>query len=444
MPTDPLATLRDVLSTVRVLFTRPGFEKFLVVATGWIMTQGPMHCVTEALVATDVARRRHWEAYHRFFSRGSWEPDRLGFWVLQRLRPWIKDGVLRLALDDTLCPHKGPALFGLGTHVDAVRSTRKHKVFAFGHGWVVLAALVRVPFSTRVWALPLLFRLYRTKAEAADSYAKKTELARDMLAIVLGWTETERWTLHVALDQGYTNATVLGALSPRVIAVGAMRPDAALTAPPDVAAQRRGRRCGARLPSPEQLAQQSSTPWRRVTAHLYGRTETVVYKSVVAQWSRVTGARAVRVVIVRCSQGRVPYRIFVGTDACWSVAAILEHYAGRWAIEVFFRDAKQLFGLADTPATSEAAVRRVVPLVGLLLSLLTVWFAEVYAHPVASPPVRPWYAHKRHLCFADVVRTARRVLERVDVLAWAEQSRTWRTDPRARPGPEQLCFAWAA
>ena len=135
MPTDPLAILQDVLSTFRLGFTRPGFSKFLVFAAGWILTQGPMHCVTETLVVTDVAHQRHWAAYHRFFSRGTWDPERLGYWLLQRLRPWVRDGVLRLAIDDTLCPHKGPAIFGLGTHLDAVRSTRKHKLFAFGHAW---------------------------------------------------------------------------------------------------------------------------------------------------------------------------------------------------------------------------------------------------------------------------------------------------------------------
>jgi hypothetical protein len=41
--------------------------------------------------------------------------------------------------------HKGPRIFGLGTHLDAVRSTRKTKVFAFGHVGVVLAVAVPVP-----------------------------------------------------------------------------------------------------------------------------------------------------------------------------------------------------------------------------------------------------------------------------------------------------------
>jgi hypothetical protein len=375
-----------------------------------------MHCVTEALVATDVARRRHWASYHRLFSRGTWDPDRLGFWLLQRLRSGLAAGLLRLVIDDTLCPKKGPEVFGLGTHLDAVRSTRKHKVFCFGHCWVVLAVLVHVPFSTRTWALPLLFRLYRSKGDAGADYRKKTELAREMLEVVVTWTESDRCTVQLAIDQGYANATVLRDVSERVVVVGAMRPDAALTDLP-VPAQGSRRKKGDRRPSPTQVAQDATVPWQHA-----GQTETIAFKTFVAQWYRVTGPRLVRVVVVRCSQGLVPYRVFFGTDPTWTVPALLEAYAARWAIEVFFRDAKQLFGLADSPAWSEQAVRRVAPLVGLLLSALVVWFVDVYDSPVATLPIRPWYAQKKDLCFADILRAARRTLEGIDVLAWDANS----------------------
>lgn len=434
VPDQSLATLRKDLSTFRLAFTRPGFAKFLVFAAGWILTQGPLHCVTEALVATDVARRRHWAAYHRFFSRGTWAPDRLGFWLLQRLRSGLASGVLRLVVDDTLCPHKGPEVFGLGTHLDAVRSTRKHKVFCFGHCWIVLAVLVRVPFSTRTWALPLLFRLYHSKADAGADYQKRTELAREMIELVLGWTERDGCAVHIVLDQGYANATVVGAMATRVVVVGAMRPDAALTELPD-ASQGRRRKKGPRRPSPADVAQDTSLPWHHVEARLYGQTQTVAFKTFVAQWYRVTGPRAVRVVVVRCAQGAVPYRVFFSTDATWTVRALLEAYAARWSIEVLFRDAKQLFGLADSPAWSERAVERVTPLVGLLLSVLVVWFVDVFDSPVASLPIRPWYVTKKDLCFADVLRAARRTLEGVDVLAWDDPLPP---SPRTPPHVEAL------
>ncbi len=418
MPVDALATLGALLSTFRLVLTRPGFEKFVVFATGWILTQSPLHCVTEALVVTHVAERRHWEAYHRFFSRGTWDPDQLGYWLLQRLRRWMGDGVLRLVVDDTLCPKKGPAIFGLGTHLDAVRSTRKHKIFCFGHCWVVLAVLVRFPFSARTWALPVLFRLFRSKAEAEADYQKKTELARQMVATVVGWTEAEQCPIHLALAQGYANTTVLHGLSPRVTVVGAMRPNAALWDVPVPTVTGRRRKRGERLPCPKQLAEMPTRPWDELSACLYGTMETVACKTLIAQWYHVTGARALRILVVRCLRGSVPCRVFFCTDPTWDVRTILESYAERWAIEVFFRDSKQLFGFADSSALCERAVRRVAPRVGLLFSLLVMWFAEVFSSAIVQVPVRPWYGHKSGLCFADILRAARHTLADVDVLAW--------------------------
>ncbi len=74
-------------------------------------------------------------------------------------------------------------------------------------------------------------------------------------------------------------------------------------------------------------------------------------------------------------------------------------------------------GFADSQARKEAAILRVARLVGLLYSTLVIWFAQdVYRSPVAAPPLRPWYRHKRGLCFADILRASQRTLAHFDVL----------------------------
>src|SRR3990170_7495743 len=142
MALEPLRTLLDLAEALRPGLTAPSFSNFIVVFAGWIRTAG-IHAVTEALVVTGVAGRKHHEAFHRFFSRGTWNPDELGHqllqWILQRVPA---DKPLRVALDDTLAPKKGPHVFGIGSHLDAVRSTRRQRIFCFGHCWVVLAVLL--------------------------------------------------------------------------------------------------------------------------------------------------------------------------------------------------------------------------------------------------------------------------------------------------------------
>jgi hypothetical protein len=48
-------------------------------------------------------------------------------------------------------------------------------------------------------------------------------------------------------------------------------------------------------------------------------------------------------------------------------------------------------------------VLRTAPFVGLVYRLLVAWFVEgVATSSLGTPPERPWYPHKRRLCFADV------------------------------------------
>jgi DDE superfamily endonuclease len=403
--------------------TRPGFDNFVVIAAGWILTQGT-HAVTEALVVTDVSARRHHEAFHRFFSRGTWSPDRLGqllYWRLERAL--VGPSVVRVVIDDTVAPKKGPHVFGIGSHLDAVRSTKRRKVFTFGHCWVTLAVLVRVPFSQRIWALPVLFRLYRNEKEAVKRgvpHRKKTELARELLDLFCSWVPTRR--VELAADAAYCNDTVTRGLPERVVLFGAMRPDAVLTEPPRAGTRSsnggRPQKRGKTLRKPEQL---------------YGRTITVRFKTCCAQWYRATGTRLLRIVVVATDSGVVPYRVFFSFDSTLDVRTILETYASRWGIEVFFRESKQLLGFADSQARKENAVLRVAPLIGLLYTALVLWFAEgAFTSTLATPPCRPWYPHKKGLCFADVLRAARRTLDRVDVLVPSNDSENFQNLPKTK------------
>ena len=420
MPAPARTSFFGVLEAFRIVLTSPSYANMLVIACGWVLTQGS-HAVTEALVRTGVAGRRHHEAFHRFFSRGTWEPDRMGLWMFRRLEPFLGSEIVRVVLDDTLAPKKGPRVFGIGTHIDAVRSTKRHKVFCFGHCWVVLAVLVRVPFSERTWALPVLFRLHRNlkecaKAEAA--YAKKTESAREMLDIFVTWAGVRR--VEVTADSAYCNDTVTRGLPASVVLFGAMRPDAVLTSlPTPKVAGTAGRPSlrGAAVPKPKAIAEDTTIPWESCKAVLYGRSKTVRYKTLCAQWYRACGIGLLRIVIVQTDQGTMPIRVFFCTDAEVPVVRILETYASRWGIEVFFREAKQLLGFADSSARKEAAVLRVAPFVGLLYTALVVWFLEGASQSqLATPPERPWYKHKRGLCFADILRAAQRAMVGFDIL----------------------------
>jgi hypothetical protein len=416
-----LATMLGTMEVVQPALTRPGFRNAWVVFAGWVLTAG-VHAVTQALVVTDVARRLHHERFHRFFSRGAWRPDTVGRLlfeqVVARLCP---QGRIVIALDDTLAPKKGPEVFGIGSHLDPVRSTKQFRVFCFGHVWVVVAVVVHVPFSPRKWALPVLLRLYRNKSECerrGHRYRKKTELGREMVDLIAQWAAAR--DIDVVADSAYCNDTLTRALDPRVTVIGAIRPDAVLTAAPTEAERKatgRRRKRGKLLPKPEKIYDSKRYGWHSAQLTLYGRPTTVHYKTLQAQWYRGAGDRVGRVVIVHTEQGAISMRAFFCTDGERSALDVLTTYAGRWSIEVLFRDIKQQMGFADSSARKQAAVERVAPFVAFAYTLLVLWFADtIWNTPLAAPPIRPWYAHKRHACFADVLRAAQRLLLRIDVL----------------------------
>jgi len=286
----------------------------------------------------------------------------------------------------------------------------------------MLSVLVPVPFSERRWALPVLFRLYRSKQtvakECGTPYRKKTALGREMLDLVIAWATGRR--IELCADSAYCCDTVARDLPASVVLLGAMRPDAVLTAPPPARQGKpragRPRKRGATLPKPQALAENPAVAWRPLKMVLYGASCTLRFKECVAHWYRPCGRRLLRIIIVQVEQGSIGVRVFFSTDPTMSVPAILQGYANRWSIEVCFRDLKQFLGFADSSARTQNAVERTAPFVGYCYTLLVLWFVQsAFPRKATVIPTRPWYRHKRGVSFADILRTAERVLASADI-----------------------------
>ena len=102
-----------------------------------------------------------------------------------------------------------------------------------------------------------------------------------------------------------------------------------------------------------------------------------------------------------------------------------------------FRDLKQLLGFADSSARTQNAVERTAPFVGYCYTLLVLWFVEsAYPSNATVIPTRPWYTHKRGVSFADILRTAQRVLASADILdpAW-KLDNLQKSPPNPGPSP---------
>ena len=442
MNTSIVASFAEMLMPLLPCFTVPTQASFLTLASAWVLCSGPRTVTNLIRTAGPQAVKSH-DAYQYFFSRAVWDMD--GLWkvlfklLMAALSP---SGTIRIAGDDTLLHHGGRVIYGAGVFRDAVRSKGSQTAFSRGHNWAFVCLLVRAPLLSDVYlALPIQARLRpKAKDEAAAAPGKKgkrgkrarkakpegptlVDLMAEMLATLASWAP-EREFLFTA-DAAY--ASVAGRLPSNVQMVSRIRCDAAIyaSAPPRTGKQGRPRTKGERLPTPEQVAHDASTPWARTALTLYGqRVEPLLYV-FEALWYEVCAERPVRIVCVRDPARQRPDAFFFSTDGQREGASILEEYSARWSVEPMVREAKQSMGIEGPQAQLRAAVERQAPFALMMLSLVKLWYVtRGYACDTEIEQCDPWYEHKKNLSFDDMLACLRRTSWR----GWISSASTLRDD----------------
>jgi hypothetical protein len=207
--------------------------------------------------------------------------------------------------------------------------------------------------------------------------------------------------LWVVTDGAYATAPFLKPMRAlAVTVVSRLRKDANLRTVPPARSGKPGRPriCGEqRIDLAKRGGQKRG--WATGTFDLYGKPTEKKYKTFVATWRPAGGA--IRVVLVSERKGWVA---FFCTDPAATVADILESVAGRFSLEVTFRDLKDVVG------AGQQQVRRVSASVGAFhICLWTFTMTEAWAwgrendglvgHRSASPwddeSRRPSHADKR-------------------------------------------------
>lgn len=404
----------DLLQPFAFVMTTPTFQTFSWLVTGWLFA--PRRTVTGMMLAAGVVGRKHHAAFHRVFSAARWSLDRAGL-ALFDLLPVGLDGVVFLAVDDTLARKRGLKTFGVGMHLDPLISSRGKALVNWGHSWMVLGVLIRFPLWPQRWfCLPILFRLYLNKAAAQRHrrvYRTRPELALEMLRLLCRFRNSRRF--HVVADSAYGGQNVLAALPENCDLTSRLVLDARLYAlPPERTPGQSGRprKRGARLDTPEQMLR---TRCRHVDLAIYGRKDRVRLAAATACVHAVPD-RLLRIVAVEpCSGGRTR-QAFYSTAVAATAEEILMWYAARWSLEVTFHEAKQHLGFEQPQNWSRRAVERTAPVALLLYSLIVLWFVRD-GHRSHKAPPRPWYPTKRQASFADMLATLKSQSVRQQVLS---------------------------
>ena len=325
------SSIKGLLVNFKSAFNQPSFKNFIDLAEGWVLCQG-RHSISRVIQFIPEGWGSNHSRYYNFFSRARWEPDDLSMHLVPIVLELIPEQMpVHSSVDDTLAYRSGAHIWGAGMHYDALRSNYGRGVkrvasFAFGHSWVIVSLLVPTPWNPiRLLAVPVLFRLYRSKKLCpAEEYCKRGELAAEMVELLCRWLPSQRH-LRILGDGEYATKTVSTriaalereaaddkrrlSLPEKIELCGPMNMDGAFYSPPRPRGGKgRPPKKGPRLQSPEKLAADSSKSWETKLVHIYGREVEIQTKTQVGLWYYVTGSRLVRMVVTRDPKGRIDDR----------------------------------------------------------------------------------------------------------------------------------------
>jgi hypothetical protein len=375
------------------------------------------HTVTGVLRASGGVGLKHHTTFHRFFRKAIWDPDVLGIFLIRLVLRFIpRQEPIYIPVDDTLGRHTGKCISAAGMHHDPLLSTRTKAVFHFGHVWVVLAMVIRVPRWNKAFALPVMARLYRPEkvcVKEGTPFYKKTDLAVQMIHL-LALVCCER-QCYVIGDALYANSSVVKSLPPNVHFVGRGRPDAALYAVPKQKRMGRPRVKGERLPSPSERAS-LARGWRRFVVSIHGKEVSLLVKVFNAIWYKVSGGRCLRFTLVRGWPGHEHDDVLCSTDLTLSAEEMIHIYCLRWNVEVTFQETKGRLGFEDVQNRTKKAVERTAPMALWTYTLTVTWYIQTHLKTNAlSLPQFPWY-EKTVPSFSDMLASLRREIWRHRVL----------------------------
>lgn len=406
-------------------FTNPTYQRFATLMVAALVTTGRRTVANLLRTLRHLAPGHHTD-YQRVLSRAPWSGLQLGCALMRFLLDHLLPaGPVMLVGDDTVDGHKGKCVYGKARHRDAVRSSHAYTAWRYGHKWVVLAVLVKFPFATRPWALPVLIDLYRSEEGDRKRNRPHRTPARIMCVLVrVLLIRFPNRTFVFAGDGGYGTHEVTRFCRrhrDRLTLVGKLHPDANLfEPPPPYAGKGRPRVKGACVPKPRQAVAAATTLTRLKVGWYGGGQRQVDTLTGTGQWYKAgRGLVAIRWVFVRDITGTHRDEYSYTTDLGLSVSAVIGAYCGRWNIETTFQEMRSELGLETTRGWREKTVLRAAP---CLFGLYTVVAILFHTLPESKRTGAVEWPGKTVTTFSDALAAVRRWLWAESLLPQASQT----------------------
>jgi hypothetical protein len=403
-----IPALALLLAPLAGAFREEAFAMFSVMVAGWIVCLG-RRTISRVWETTGQAEKRNHAAAFRLFSQAAWNWDEvcrlLAIEILASLVPGTK---VWLVVDDTLCHKRGGKVAFGGIFLDAVLSTKKHKVLRFGNNWVMLGIVVELAFRpNRYFCLPIAWRVYEKKGtKTKQEHRTKCQLAAEMIVMFAGWFPTREFV--VVADIAYIGKHLLKNRPHNVSVLGPICWNAALYEV--VTNPVRGNRHGKRLATPKaMLADDKKRPAQKMLIQFKNECQRNLEVKIIRDvcWYPAADSAAVQIILVRDTEGNWRDEALVCTDLTLTAAEIITGYCRRWSVEVAFCDAKQMLGFHDPQVWCERSVERAAPMSWFVGSLIVLWYAGAGRQGDQARRQRPWYKDKETPTMADMLATCR-------------------------------------
>lgn len=398
----------SILKSAEDVFTAPSFVLFCQLMGAWVVVTA-RHTICQMVGVMDAGRRGAHDAYHRLVRCGAWSLDACLASLCLELVRFVGAERLTLYIDDTLLHRAGRKVNGAAVWRDAVRSSARHVVYARGLNLVVVGVRVNPPWGGMPLALPVAVRLHEKGGTTMPELAVEmlTELAEAL-------PDT---SFVVCADGAY--ATLAGAALERTTVVSRMRRDAALYGPAPEKTGKRGRprTKGTRLATPAQFSKKvKQSDFTEADCEYRGKRTTKLVWSKDVLWYRVSPKAMLRLVIVRDPLGHEPDDYFFTTDLTMDAGEVVSVYAGRWSIEICYRDVKQVLRGHQPQSWADDGPERAAGLSFWLYSAVWLWYLrECGDRPRFKRTA--WFASKTTASFTDALAELRRTLWRQRISA---------------------------
>ena len=395
-----ITTWTSLIQQFISIFTQPTAIIFTRLITGWILCT-VRRTVTGMMPFAEPAGQYAHDAYHRFFPDARW--SMVGLWRIlahMLIAIFCRNGMITMALDDTLFHHSGKKVNGAGYWRDAVRSTQSKTVYAWGLNLVVLTLQIQPPWGGEPLGLPINMRLHRKKQ------ASLIELAEQMINEVIQWFPKRRFRV---VGDGFYASLAGKELSDTTIISRIQRNAEIYDLPVRSRIKGRGRprKKGKRLLCPEKMAHYVRH-WQKVKVRERGKIRTRLVYTRKVLWYRVW-QKPILLVISRDPKGKEKDDFFFTTDVTMNPAEVIGCFADRWAIEDTFKNTKQFLGGQQPQTFKRQGPERAAALSLWLYSVVWLWYLKQKTNNRYFI-VQPWNPLKSTPSFADAIACLRREL----------------------------------